>query len=435
MKELKSLRAKFVISNMLMVTLVIGLAFLAVGFFTKNSMERRSEQALDEAALMEGSGFLTYPALGGQVRFPYFILITDGENHVIRVEGQYRLGPEDEFLQYIAADSLLAAEDMGVLEHYQLKYLRTPFENGYKITYVDTSLGESFADGMWNSLAVIGLAVWLALFGVSCLLSKWAVYPVDRSLRREKQFVADASHELKTPLTVILANAQLLASAAEAPDSGRTPISAALPADGRTPGPASPDTRRWLMNISQEAEEMKRLVEEMLALARSEAREGMRIRETCCLSDLVIESVLSFEAVYYQKDKELDSNVEEGLWVRGDENRLRQLLRILLDNGEKYSPPKGRTRVCLERINARKLRLTVSNTGPQIPENKKKEIFERFYRSEDSRGSKAGYGLGLAIAKSIVEAHRGKIHVESSGGENHFIVELKATDRKGLNRK
>ena len=435
MKELKSLRAKFVISNMLMVTLVIGLAFLAVGFFTKNSMERRSEQALDEAALMEGNGFLTYPALGGQVRFPYFILITDGENHVIRVEGQYRLGPEDEFLQYIAADSLLAAEDMGVLEHYQLKYLRTPFENGYKITYVDTSLGESFADGMWNSLAVIGLAVWLALFGVSCLLSKWAVYPVDRSLRREKQFVADASHELKTPLTVILANAQLLASAAEAPDSGRMPISAALPADRRTPGPASPDTRRWLMNISQEAEEMKRLVEEMLALARSEAREGMRIRETCCLSDLVIESVLSFEAVYYQKDKELDSNVEEGLWVRGDENRRRRPLRSRVDNGDKYSPPKGRPRVCLERINARKLRLTVSNTGPQIPENKKKEIFERFYRSEDSRGSKAGYGLGLAIAKSIVEAHRGKIYVESSGGENHFIVELKATDRKGLNRK
>ena len=172
---------------------------------------------------------------------------------------------------------------------------------------------------------------------------------------------------------------------------------------------------------------MKRLVEEMLALARSGAKEGVRIRETCCLSDLVIESVLSFEAVYYQKDKELDSNVEEDLWVRGDESRLRQLLRILLDNGEKYSPPKGRTRVCLERLNARRLRLTVSNTGPLIPENKRKEIFERFYRSEDSRSSKTGYGLGLAIAKSIVEAHRGKIYVESSGGENHFIVEMKIT--------
>ena len=89
---------------------------------------------------MEGNGFLAYPALGGQVRFPYFILITDGQDHVIRVEGQYRLGLEDEFLQYIASDSLLAQEDMGVLEHYQLKYLRRPFENGYKITYVDTSL-------------------------------------------------------------------------------------------------------------------------------------------------------------------------------------------------------------------------------------------------------------------------------------------------------
>ncbi len=417
MKELKSLRAKFVISNMLMVTLVIGLAFLAVGFFTKSSMERRSQQALDEAALMEGSGFLTYPALGGQVRFPYFILITDGEDHVIRVEGQYRLRPEDEFLQYIAADSLLAPEDAGVLEHYQLKYLRTPFENGYKITYVDTSLGESFADGMWNSLGIIGLAVWLSLFGVSCLLSKWAVYPVARSIRREKQFVADASHELKTPLTVILANAQLLVSEAAQ--------------DAQKVSELSEDARRWLTNISQEAGEMKRLVEEMLALARSEAKEGVRIREKCCLSDLVIESVLSFEAVYYQKDKELDSDVEKDLWVRGEEARLLQLLKILLDNGEKYSPPGGKTRVRLERISSGKIRLTVSNTGPQIPEEKRKEIFERFYRSEDSRSSETGYGLGLAIAKSIVEAHRGKIYVESSGGENRFYVEMKAINRKG----
>ena len=408
MKELKSLRAKFVISNMLMVTLVIGLAFLAVGFFTKSNMERRSQQALDEAAVMEESGFLTYPALGGQVRFPYFILITDGNDHVIRVEGQYRLRPEDEFLQYIVADSLLAPDDAGVLEHYQLKYLRTPFENGYKITFVDTSLGESFADGMWNSLGIIGLAVWLALFGVSCLLSKWAVYPVAQSIRREKQFVADASHELKTPLTVILANAQLLnAEAAEA--------------DCREAAGISEDTRRWLSNISQEAGEMKRLVEEMLALARSEAREGIRIREKCCLSDLVIESVLSFEAVYYQNDKELDSDVEKDLWVRGEEARLLQLLKILLDNGEKYSPPGGRTQVRLERLGTRKIRLMVANTGSRIPEEKKKEIFERFYRSEDSRGSEAGYGLGLAIAKSIVEAHRGKIYVESSGGKTVFM--------------
>ena len=422
MKELKSLRAKFVISNMLMVTLVIGLAFLAVGFFTKSNMERRSQQALDEAAVMEESGFLTYPALGGQVRFPYFILITDGNDHVIRVEGQYRLRPEDEFLQYIVADSLLAPEDAGVLEHYQLKYLRTPFENGYKITFVDTILGESFADGMWNSLGIIGLAVWLALFGVSCLLSKWAVYPVAQSIRREKQFVADASHELKTPLTVILANAQLLnAEAAEA--------------DCREAAGISEDTRRWLSNISQEAGEMKRLVEEMLALARSEAREGIRIREKCCLSDLVIESVLAFEAVYYQNDKELDSDVEKDLWVRGEEARLLQLLKILLDNGEKYSPPGGRTQVRLERLGTRKIRLMVANTGSQIPEGKKKEIFERFYRSEDSRGSEAGYGLGLAIAKSIVEAHRGKIYVESSGGENRFYVELKTTDRKGKQNK
>ena len=122
-----------------------------------------------------------------------------------------------------------------------------------------------------------------------------------QSIQREKQFVADASHELKTPLTVIMANAQLL---------------------GEQDPPKDEDGRRWLSNILQEAGEMKRLVEEMLALARSEAAAVRPLRESCCLSDVVIESVLSFEAVFYQDHRELCSDVEENIRVRGDEKEL-----------------------------------------------------------------------------------------------------------------
>ena len=149
---------KFVISNMLMVTLVIGLAFLAVGLLhQKNSMERRSEQALGEAALMEGNGFLAYPALGGQVRFPYFILITDGQDHVIRVEGQYRSGAGGRIPPvHRGGQPSGARRTWACWSTTSSNTCARPFENGYKITYVDTSLGESFADGMWNSLAVIG---------------------------------------------------------------------------------------------------------------------------------------------------------------------------------------------------------------------------------------------------------------------------------------
>lgn len=405
MKELKWLRVKFVLSNMVMVTLVIGLAFLAVGYFTKTRMEQDNEQFLWKAAAAE-----TMPEFweAGTVRAPYFILITDGNDEIIGVEGQYGPEPEDEDLKRLAAQSLSAAEDGGLLEMYQLRYLRRPFESGYRIVYMDTSMGEAFAERMWRNLGLIGLAVWLALFAVSCLLSKWAVAPVGQSIRREKQFVADASHELKTPLTVIMANAQLLAE--QGP-------------------PADRDAARWLENIGQEASQMRRLVEEMLLLARSEAGGNDRLKGTCDLSDVVIESVLSFEAVFYQGNKELRSDVEEGIRIRGDGGQLRQLMKIFLDNAEKYSPEGGRTEVRLARGNGRRVRLTVSNTGEPIPEEKRKEIFERFYRSDGSRSDKKGYGLGLAIAKSIVERHRGAVWAESSDGENRFIVEFRTAER------
>lgn len=143
MKELKRLRIKFVASNMVMVTLVIGLAFLAVGYFTQYRINADNERMLWEAAAAEQP-----PAPFAEedyVRVPYFILVTDGDDQIIRVEGRYSPGQDSEMLQRLAAQSLSSAEDGGVLEMYQLRYLRRPLESGYRIAYMDTSLGDSFA--------------------------------------------------------------------------------------------------------------------------------------------------------------------------------------------------------------------------------------------------------------------------------------------------
>ncbi len=402
MKELKRLRIKFIISNMAMVTLVIGLAFLTIGYVTKSRVDAANEQILERMYSENIQDFFSAPE---EMRMPYFIVVTDQKNQIIRVDGQYRLEPEDEFLRYLAAASLAAADDRGFLEDYHLQFARRPFESGYIITYVDTSLGQSYSDGTWRTLAIIGTAVWLSLFAASCILSKWAVTPVGESIRREKQFVADASHELKTPLTVIMANAQLLE---ESEDSD-----------------LSQDSRRWITNICQEAADMKKLVEEMLTLARNEASGKVKTKEICCLSDLVTENLLSFEAVFYQSDKILESAVEEDIQLKGDCKQLSSLVRILLDNAEKYSSAGGRIYVNLQRTAKRRARLLVSNTGEEIPANQRSVIFDRFYRSDMSRTDRKGYGLGLAIAKSIIESHRGTIWVESSGGKNQFFVEFK----------
>ena len=403
MKELRGLRIKFVVSNMAMVSLVIGLAFLLVGGLMKFRVEQNQQRLLGEAASIENYREVLWQ--DQRTRLPFFILVTDGEDNVIQVEGQYGgLGPDEEVMQELAARSLSGAQDRGELELYQLSYLRQPFENGYRIAYVDTSLGNTFTADMWRTLGIIGGAVWLALLGVSCFLSKWAVDPVERSVQREKQFVADASHELKTPLTVIMANAQLL----EEEKKSRTG-----------------DESRGLDNILQETEGMKRLVEEMLTLARNEAAGFRREKKIFSLSDVVIESVLSFEAVFYQEDKELESDVEEDVLIRGDSGQFTQVMGILLDNARKYSSAGGKAKVRLERLNNKKARLLVESAGDEIPQDKLEVIFDRFYRSDLSRGEQKGYGLGLAIAKSIVEGSGGRIYACSREGKNQFFVEVR----------
>ncbi len=411
MKELKRLRMKFVVSNMVMVSLVIGLSFLLVGGLMRFSVKQNQERLLGQAASAQDLREFLWE--NQSARLPYLILVTDANRQVVQVEDQYGLGPDEELLSFLAAESLRGTADRGNLEAYRLAYLRQPFENGYRIAYVDTSMGDRFTQDMWRTLALIGGGVWLALLGISCVLSKWAVDPVERSIKREKQFVADASHELKTPLTVIMANAQLLEE---------------------EEGDGAGDKGRWLGNILQEAAGMKRLVEEMLTLARNEAAGPERTKKTCSLSDVVIESVLSFEAVFYQEEKELDSDVEEDILVRADEGQFSQVMGILLDNARKYSKPGGVTRVQLRRFGNRKVRLTVENEGAAIPDEQLEAIFDRFFRADSSRGEKQGYGLGLSIAKSMVEGNGGRIYAKSEGGWNRFVVEMRAENQDSRER-
>ena len=401
MKELRQLRIKFVLSNMAIVTALLCLGLFAIGLFNRVSLEREAERFLQGG--MEPGTAAELFLEGQETRIPHFTLILNGDREIVGIEGQYRFQMDDALLRRLAAESLSAEGDSGRMEHYRLRYLRLPQEEGYRISYVDTSIGDSYAADMWRTLLMTGCLIWLGFFGVSLLLSRWAVNPVERSMQREKLFLADASHELKTPLTVIVANAELLAQNGEA---------------------ASHDKQRWTSNILQEAEGMKGLVEEMLELSRSEARASLREKKELCLSDLVIESVLSFEAVFYQEGKELLSDIQEGVSCLGSEEELRRLVCILLDNAEKYTPEGGKARVSLQRTGSR-IRLTVSNTGDPIPPEERKKLFQRFYRADPARSGRKGFGLGLAIARTIAEHHRGRLTVDSREGWNSFTLELR----------
>ena len=245
---------------------------------------------------------------------------------------------------------------------------------------------------------VAGGGCLLLSFG-AWLLIRRMLQPVQASCDRQKQFAWDASHEIKTPLAVISANAEVLA---------------------REIGP-----NEYLGYIQSEVKRADGLVQNLLTLARMDRGTVAAQTRRFNLSDALLAVALPFESTVFEAGRTLETEIPDGVFIKGDEGMLQQLAVILLSNALKYSDEGGRIRLSLAQ-KGRGAAITVFNTGRGIaPENLGK-IFDRFYREDASHsGEIAGNGLGLAIARSIVEAHHGRIHAESTPGESAtFIVQL-----------
>ncbi len=238
------------------------------------------------------------------------------------------------------------------------------------------------------SLALLGLGAVLALL---LILSKRIVRPVAESYEKQKRFITDAGHELKTPMTIISADADLAEM-----ECGEN---------------------QWLTDIRRQAQRLTDLTHDLIYLSRMEEEQPKLQRIEFPLSDVAEEMAQSFAAPARSQDKELTVTVQPMLSCTGDEKAIRQLISILLDNALKYSPDGGQLALRLEK-QGRTLLLTVSNTTQQpIAREQLAHLFDRFYRTDQSRNSQTGgYGLGLSIAKSIVLSHKGKIRAESPDG-------------------
>ena len=216
--------------------------------------------------------------------------------------------------------------------------------------------------------------------------------PVARAWDQQQRFVADASHELKTPLTVILANTSILRAHPERSVTSQS---------------------QWIESTQSEAERMQELVRDMLDLARPEHAETVREHARVDLTDLVEGGLLQFESVAFERNVSLASDIDRDVSVTGDAARLRRLVTTLLDNACKYVEKGGRIAVTL-RQTARRIELHVHNTGTVIAEEDLPHVFDRFYRADKARTrSEGSYGLGLAIAREIAEEHGGSIAAAS----------------------
>lgn len=232
----------------------------------------------------------------------------------------------------------------------------------------------------------------------SKLITNWIIKPVVETFNKQKQFIADASHELKTPLAVIMASSEALEN--------------------------EPEEKKWLENIKSESERMNNLISNLLELARTESG----IKEQYSnenLSKLVEKSILTFESLSYEKNIKLDYNISENINFVCNGDQIKQVVGILMDNAIKHSSKDGEIKVGLKK-EKNNIVLTVGNKGQEIPKEQRDKIFERFYRGDASRNRNDNrYGLGLAIAKNIVQNYNGSISVDFENGYNIFKIIFK----------
>lgn len=430
---IKKLRVKFILINMLSVFLVLAAVFGALLYSSAKRLTDMGDAALVMALARDyntgqppweigggkkpqsdpgdvGAG----PAENAFVRT--FAVAVDAEGAVISA-----YGGEIEISDGVLADAISAAlsdpDGSGAIADLHLRYLVKRGLYDSKIAFADTGGERVYMNNLVLTSLSVGIPALLVFFLLAYFLSGLALKPAKTAWRQQRQFVADASHELKTPLTVILANTDILLA---------------------HPEDAIKNRRKWIENTKTEGERMKKLADNLLFLAKSDAAEHGETRPAAHgpvnLSDAAWNALLPFEVVAFEQGVALCNDIKPDVTVFGDAEQLNRLIVILIDNACKYGGKGGKVTLALTKEQGR-AKLSVHNTGNPIDKADLPYLFDRFYRADKSRAqvygesggtpivgaadqsrsqAGGGHGLGLSIAKSIADAHGGKLTVISN---------------------
>ena len=276
------------------------------------------------------------------------------------------------------------------------RYRVTETEDGAKYVFLDCCREISnFRTVLVTTISVslLGLA---AVFVLVVIFSRMVFRPVEESIQKQKRFITDASHELKTPLTIIDANTEVMEM-----ESGES---------------------QWTKSTRKQIQRLSGLVQQLVTLSRLDEEKGLEEKCEFNLSEAVSECVQPYESLAQTREKNLTLNIEEDITYTGDERSIRQLAGMLMDNAVKYSSENGNITLTLKK-KGKKIFLEVYNDADDLPQGKMDVLFERFYRLDSSRNSgTGGSGIGLSVAKAIVQAHKGKITAENKNGRGLTIT-------------
>lgn len=408
----KQLRNKFLILNLVIISVVMMISFTAIYLITYNDVQRDinidlnriSEYAKKPADISRNpkpnlNNFIAPPE-----RTVSFNLFTDKNGIIIDIISIFDI--DEEYYESAKETALSMKVDRGrfKLEGTSLAFMKIPTHNGYRISFLDITPSQAILTNLIYTFLFVALITLIAIFFISRFFANKAIQPIKEAFDKQTQFIGDASHELKTPLSVINTNVDVLISNSDDTINNQS---------------------KWLHYIKSEVERMTKLTNDLLYLTQVNYSDVRMIYTDFNISDTVESSILTMEAVIFENDILLNYEIQPNLTINGNNEQIKQVVMILLDNALKYTEPKGKINLTLKRDNSSVL-LSITNTGKGIPEAHLDRIFDRFYRVDKSRSrNSGGYGLGLAIAKAIVEQHGGKISVKSILNESTtFKIEL-----------
>lgn len=405
---LKKLKYKFIAINMTLVSLVLIVVFVLLYISNYSRAYKDSTRFLEKLLEVPESYSTVEPKHnappGTDIKSPKHN-DKDFYSFVVEINPQRDILNQRSDNDYLDPNLMTTAlkkvnldkTDRGVLPGLDLCYLVKTTPTGYRIAFTDISGDRKGLFILMLTGIFIFIGALIAFFFISLFLARYTLKPVEEAWKKQQHFIADASHELKTPLTVILATSSLLANSQPA---------------------LAKEQNKWNHIVETEATRMQKLVEDLLFLARTNQAESQIPQTPINFGDLVENACLLFEPVVFEAGQNLNVNLSGDFILKGHEDRLKQLVMILIDNALKHGCQGQDIHISLYCQGTPEAILKVQNDGSIIPAEDLPHLFDRFYRADKSRNrNKQTHGLGLSIAKEIIKQHKGKINVTSDAVE------------------
>ena len=397
---IKKLQTKFILLSMGAFLLVLVVIITGINIVNWNAVVHEADELLvilseNKGAFPIGPGGMgdrLPPGMSPEIPYEsrYFSVTLDGKNgSVIQAETSRIVSVDTAQAIEYAKTVLRDGKSRGFADRF--RYVIRTEEAFVRITFLDCGRRLDAFQNFLLASAGISLIGYLVVFALIAFFSNRIIRPISESYEKQKRFITDAGHEIKTPLTIINADADVLAM-----ELGEN---------------------EWLEDIQKQAKRLTALTNDLVMLSRMEEAENTMQMIEFPFSDVVSEAASSFQALAQTQEKDFHCQIQPMLTLRGNEKAIGQLISILLDNALKYSPTNGTVSLTVEKQN-RTLRLSVYNTtSNEISKDSLPLLFDRFFRADPSRNSQTGgYGIGLSVAKAIVTAHNGKILASTEDG-------------------